>query len=419
MKVLLKTVSAAALILMSVHVAAADAVVHVLRAETTNDEKAFNAKVAADYTASHAGTTVQFEYLANEAYKQKLATLLQSDNRPDLFYSWGGGVLADQAKAGYLQDITAQMTGNWAATLSPAAVNAFTIDGKVYGAPLNASDVSFWVNNKLAKQAGVDVTKIKTWADFLTAVTTIKAAGITPIIVGGKDKWPLHFYYGYLAVREAGSQGFADAMVGSGDGFAASAFIKAGEDFKQLIDLAPFQPGFMDTTFEQASGMFGDGKGVFHLMGDWDYGASKQNSASGKGVDDGDLALMRFPAVDGGAGAASDTFGGINGWAVAAGAKPEAVDFLKYFTSPEVQAQAAGQGFFIPVAIGAEKGLKNPFFAQISAALGQSKFHQIFLDQSLGADVGATFNDTSADLAQGNTTPEDAAKAIQDAWANR
>ena len=208
-------------------------------------------------------------------------------------------------------------------------------------------------------------------------------------------------------------------MVGSGDGFAASAFIKAGEDFKQLIDLAPFQPGFMDTTFEQASGMFGDGKGVFHLMGDWDYGASKQNSASGKGVDDGDLALMRFPAVDGGAGAASDTFGGINGWAVAAGAKPEAVDFLKYFTSPEVQAQAAGQGFFIPVAIGAEKGLKNPFFAQISAALGQSKFHQIFLDQSLGADVGATFNDTSADLAQGNTTPEDAAKAIQDAWANR
>lgn len=419
MKTILRTACASAALLMTTQLAMADATVHILRAETTVEEKAFNDKVAAGYEAGHAGVDVQFDYLANEAYKQKLATLLQSDSRPDIFYSWGGGVLADQANAGYLQDISAQMTGDWASKLSPAAVNAFTIDGKVYGAPLNASDVSFWVNNKLAKQTGVDVTAIKTWADFLAAVKTIKNAGLTPIIVGGKDKWPLHFYYGYLAVREAGAQGFADAMAGNDAGFASPAFIKAGADFKELIDLAPFQPGFMETSFEQASGMFGDGKGVFHLMGDWDYGASRQNSADGKGVPDADLALMRFPAVDGGAGAPTDTFGGINGWAVAAGAKPEAVDFLKYFTSPEVQTEAAAEGFFIPVALGADEGLRNPYFRQISVALGQSKFHQIFLDQSLGADVGATFNDMSADLAQGNITPEEAAAAIQDAWSQR
>ncbi|MGR9235213.1 raffinose/stachyose/melibiose transport system substrate-binding protein [Rhizobium leguminosarum] len=397
----------------------ADTTVKIFRSETTPEERAFNEDIAKKYEAAHPGVDISFEYAETEAFKQKLPTLLQSNDRPDIFYSWSGGVLKDEAAAGFLKDISADMNGDWAKSLSAAGVNAFRVDGKVVGVPVSASDVGFWVNKTLAAKAGIDPSAIKTWDDFLEAVKKAKAAGITPIVAGGKDKWPLHFYYGYLALREAGQKGFADAMAGEGEGFASEAFVKAGQEFKRLIELDPFQKGFMDTTFSQASGMFGDGKAVFHLMGDWDYSVSKQNSASGKGVADTDLAFIRFPAVQGGAGSPTDTFGGINGWAVTSSAKPEAVDFLKFFTTTAVQSESAEKGFFIPVAIGAEKGLKNPFFAQMSKALGQSTFHQVFLDQTLGANVGATFNDVSADLAQGNSTPEDAAAAIQDAWANR
>jgi raffinose/stachyose/melibiose transport system substrate-binding protein len=400
-------------------VALADTTVRIFRSETTPEERAFNEELVKKYTAAHPGVSITFEYAETEAYKQKLPTLLQSNDKPDIFYSWSGGVLKDQAAAGFLKDIGAEMNGDWARSLSVAGVNAFTVDGKVVGVPVSASDTGFWVNKTLAAKAGIEPSSIKTWDDFLGAVEKAKAAGITPIVVGGKDKWPLHFYYGYLAVREAGQEGFADAMAGQGNGFASEAFVKAGREFKRLIDLKPFQQGFMDTTFSQASGMFGDGKAVFHLMGDWDYATSKKNSASGKGIPDADLALIRFPAVKDGAGSPTDTFGGINGWAVTSSASPEAIDFLKFFTTTEVQAASAEHGFFIPVAIGAEKGLKNPFFAQISAALGQSTYHQVFLDQALGADVGATFNDMSADLAQGNTTPEAAAASIHDAWANK
>ena len=38
-------------------------------------------------------------------------------------------------------------------------------------------------------------TTIKTWDDLLAAVKKLKAAGITPLVVGGADKWPLHFYW--------------------------------------------------------------------------------------------------------------------------------------------------------------------------------------------------------------------------------
>lgn len=399
--------------------ALADATVHILRSEVPNSEKAYHQQMAGDFEKSHPGVQIEFEYISNEAYKQKLTTLLQSEQKPDLIFSFSGGVLKQQAESGVLQDISASISDDVKARIPSTGFDAFTVDGKLYGLPVNVAEVVFWSNRDLAKKAGVDLDAIKTWDDFLAAVQKAKAAGITPIMVGGKDKWPLMFYYGYLWVREAGKAGMSAALAGEGEGFAAAPFVKAGEDFKKLIDLQPFEPGFMDTTFEQATGQFGDGKALFHLMGDWDYGTQKQNSVNGKGIPDDKLATIRFPAVPGGAGDPGDTFGGINGYAVVAGAQPEAVEFVKFMTEVENQKVAGAQGHYIPIAKGSEEGITNPYFRMMSEDVSKSQFHQLFLDQALGSDVGATALDISADLAQGVTTPQDAAKAMQDAWSMR
>lgn len=393
--------------------------VKVLRVETHDAQKAVYQQAEQEYEALHPGVDVQFEFIANEAFKQKLTTLLQSDSRPDFFYSWGGGVLRDQFEAGFLEDITDKVADKWAKTYSAAGVGAFSVDGRIVGAPINAAEVVFWVNLELAKKAGVDITTIESWDDFLAAVKKAKSAGVTPIVVGGKDKWPLHFYYGYLAVRSAGEAGFNAAMAGEGRGFAAEEFVRAGTEFQRLVDLDPFQPGFMSTTYEQASGQFGDGKAMLQLMGDWEYRTSRGNSLSGEGIADENLGLLRFPALEGGNGRPTDTFGGINGWAVAKGASDEAIDFLVFLNSKKIQEINASQGIFIPTAIGAGDALENPFFRTIAEALSNSEFHQIFLDQDLGADVGATFNDASADLAQKVISPKEAAEAIQEAWSFR
>ena len=42
------------------------------------------------------------QFLENEAFKAKLPTLLQSNDAPDFFYSWGGGVLKQQSETGTL-----------------------------------------------------------------------------------------------------------------------------------------------------------------------------------------------------------------------------------------------------------------------------------------------------------------------------
>jgi raffinose/stachyose/melibiose transport system substrate-binding protein len=392
--------------------------VRVLRLSGTDAFPAWFDSIAAKFS-EETGIEVVVEELENEDFKKKLPTLLQTSEAPHIFYSWGGGVFAEQAGSGATRDVTALMSDEFLATQSAAGTNAFTNDGKIMGVASQVSQVGFFYNKDLIAQAGVDVEAIKTWDDFLAAVQTVKDAGITPIAAGGADKWPLHFYWSYLAMRMAGQEGMSAAKVGEGSGFADEAFVAAGEQFKRLIDLQPFQEGFEAATYNVASGYFGDGNAAFHLMGDWDIGAQAGNSASGTGLSEEQLGFFSFPAVDGGAGRATDTLGGINGWVFSKDAPDEAVQFMQYFANAENQLEAGKEDLYIPLAVGADAGISNPIRAQISRNLADSQWHQIFLDQDLGADVGGVVNDISLQLATGDIDPQGAAELIQEAWELR
>ncbi|MGA2614732.1 MAG: extracellular solute-binding protein [Spirochaetia bacterium] len=41
----------------------------------------------------------------------KLTTLTQSGDPPDMFHTWGGGLMSEYAKAGLLRDITKDVKG--------------------------------------------------------------------------------------------------------------------------------------------------------------------------------------------------------------------------------------------------------------------------------------------------------------------
>ncbi|MDX5376562.1 MAG: extracellular solute-binding protein [Halomonas sp.] len=398
--------------------AAADTTVRVLRVEISDVEKQYYEDVVTEYEAQNPEVDVVFEYIANEAYKTRLPTLLQSDQRPDIFYSWGGEGLRDQVEAGFVRDLTDEMQDGWQDLYPESAVRAFTLDERIYGAPLYATVVGFWANTALTEQAGVDIEAIETWEDLQRAVTTLRESGITPAVVGGQDGWPMHFYWGYLATRLAGGEGIEAAKQGENGGFEGEPFVRAGELLQSFVELEPFQSGFMATTYERASAMFGDGEAALHLMGDWDYIPSKERSMSGEGVPDEDLEFIRFPRVEGGAGN-DDSFGGMNGFAVTRDASDEAVDFLRFLLNEENQREAARLGIFVPVAHGSEEALDTPYARKVAEILSESNFHQVFLDQALGTSVGATVNDISGDLAQGATTPEEAAARVEEAWQFR
>jgi raffinose/stachyose/melibiose transport system substrate-binding protein len=222
---------------------------------TEEAQKAVWQKLADDYMASHPNVNVEITVLENEAFKTKLTTVMQSGEPPDIFQSWGGGVMNEYANAGLLKDITADLDadgGAWRNTFAPGALGVYALDGKNYGVPWDMGMVGFWYNKDLFAQAGIDAPPT-TWAELLEDVQALKAAGITPIAVGEGDKWPGHFWYAYLATRICGQEGFQAAALRTGGSFSDECFVKAGETLQELLALEPFQEGFLDCCGQRQS----------------------------------------------------------------------------------------------------------------------------------------------------------------------
>jgi raffinose/stachyose/melibiose transport system substrate-binding protein len=401
---------------MALAPAHADTVVKYLNIASIPGEVELMNEAVKEYEAAHPGVKIELPFLENEAFKAKLTTLLQSPDAPDVFHSWGGGVFAEQAKAGVLRPIEGVLSQEAKDDQGSAGVAAFTAaDGHIYGIARDVGEVVLWYNKKLFADAGVDPASLGTWDGFLAAVNTFKSKNITPIAVGAKDKWPVHFWWSKLVVRLAGKDGFNAAAAGEGEGFAGPDFVKAGELFLQLAALNPWQEGFQAASYGDASGYFGDGKAAMHLMGDWDYGAMKDNSASKAGIPDDELGILPFPTIEGGKGDPTDTLGGLSGYLFSKNASDEAVKFIEWYNSSAVQKKFAAASYYIPITKGSADEMTNPFKVQVAKDINGAHWHALFFDQALGPAVGGVVNDVSAELAANEISAEDAAEQIKEA----
>jgi raffinose/stachyose/melibiose transport system substrate-binding protein len=412
-----RSVAIAASGLMIAGGAAAQTTIDWLYVENNPETIALWEEMVAEYEAAHPEVDVNMQFLENEAFKAKLPSLLQSDEAPDTFYSWGGGVLDIQRSSGALRPLTPEMDANdgeWRKSYSAGAVNGLSFDGDIWAVPYRTGVVAFFYNKEQFADAGVDADAIKTWDDFLGAVQKLKDAGHTPLTCGGADKWPLHFYYSYLIMRNGGQEVMAAAKAGEDDAFLNDAFIKAGQQIADLGAMEPCQNGWQGSHWPEPLGDFADGRAAM-MLGFEDTNLDQIPQATdGKGLAQDNIGRFPFPAVEGGAGDPTDTFGGLNGWAITKDAPDETIDFLRWFTAADQQRKLAATAGVIPVAIGAEDGLTDPLVRQSAEALAASNYHQNYLDQDLGPNLGRTVNDVTVELWAGDITPEEAAQTLQD-----
>jgi raffinose/stachyose/melibiose transport system substrate-binding protein len=201
---------------------------------------------ASEYEKAHPAKKVRFEYLDHEEFKATLPILLESSDRPNVFHSWGSGVMLKQIQAGVCQDITDAVAGDFKDSFYPAGVQAFMSQGRSYGLPDGVGPVVFWYNKELCEKAGVDPGETKYWEDFIEAVKKCKAAGITPIAVGGAEKWPLQFYPTLLMMRILGKDGMESAYKGNDGGFAGPMFLRHGGCTNNFVISTPSKKAFRE-----------------------------------------------------------------------------------------------------------------------------------------------------------------------------
>jgi raffinose/stachyose/melibiose transport system substrate-binding protein len=325
--------------------------------------------------------------------------------------------MVEQIGSGICQDITQRINEDgFKDSFCPAAVQNFSFEGKYYGLPNDVAPEVLFYNKELCQKAGVDPTRIHYWEDLIEAVKKCKAAGITPMSVGGKDKWPLHFYTALLMMRILGKDGMQTVIEDKSGGFTNPEVLKAFQLFKDFTTLEPFQKGYLANTYPEAAGTFHDGKTAFHLMGTWDLTEGRANSTDKQGLPNEKLGFIFFPAVKGGKGKPTDLFANLNGWLIAKEAPKETIDFAKVWLGKEAQTKVAQQGLAIPAVKGTADAIRDPLLKEIAQQIERSEWLESPMDQVLGPDTGRVFNDVSTDIASGNTTPEKGAKAIEESW---
>jgi raffinose/stachyose/melibiose transport system substrate-binding protein len=375
--------------------------------------------LADEFMAGHPGVTINITVLENEAFKERLPSVMQAGDPPDLFQSWGGGPLWTYGEAGLLRDITPELDANdgeWRNSFSSqAALNLFGTGGQQWGVPWSFGGVGIWYNTELFAQAGIEQTP-ETWAEFLTAVQQLQDADITPICLAQGEKWPGHFWFIYFAIREGGQEAFEAAYNRTGS-FTDPAFVKAGEDLVQLVEMEPFQEGYLGMSYTQSSGKFGNGECAMELMGQWEPGVQAGNSTDGVGLTD-QLGWFPFPAIEGGAGGPTDVLGGGDGIAIGANASDMAVEFARFLTNGDSSYRFTQLPIgWLPVVGSAEAGVTDTNLLTVLAARNAAGYYQSYYDQFLPPAVAQAVLDAVDGLFNGTLTPAEAAQQIEDAAA--
>ena len=233
--------------------------------------------IADAYTAAHPNVKINITVLENEAFKTKLAAT-PADAYPDLFQSWGGGTMAAQADAGLLKDITAAVAP-WKDTINPGAMSIYPYKGAQYGIPWDMGMIGFWYNKDLFQKAGITAPPA-TWDEFLAAIPKLKASGVAPLAIAGKDKWPSMHLWTYLVLRNGGGDALSQ-MIQSGD-WNTDACIKAGKAVLALNELDPYQQGYASADYNSEAASVGNGKAAMELMGQWAPSVQKDQSAASR-----------------------------------------------------------------------------------------------------------------------------------------
>jgi raffinose/stachyose/melibiose transport system substrate-binding protein len=370
-------------------------------------------QVAKDYEADHPGVNIKISAMAHEDMVDKLDAAFQSGDIPDIYMERGGGELADHVDAGMVRDISDDASEE--IDKIGGSVGGWQIDGKTYALPFSLGVVGVWYNTDLFEQAGITAppTTMAEWSDD---IAKLKDAGITPISVGAGDKWPAAHYWYYTALRSCPEDVLKDAVTSLD--FSDPCFVKAGEVVEDILGTDPFNKGFLTTKAQEgatsASGLLATGKVAMEMQGHWEPGVMQGLTDDGKGLGD-KTGWFPFPAVEDGQGDPTDALGGGDAWAVSEKAPDEAVDFVKYLLSDEVQKGFAENDMGLPTNPAANGSVKDPALAGVLKARDDAPFVQLYFDTAFGASIGGAMNDEIALLFAGDASPQDVVDATQQA----
>lgn len=313
------------------------------------------------------GITVQYEPVADD-YQRYILNALSAGTAPDLFYMdifWAGSLI----QSGTVEPLNAYLEQSSVLTaehIIPSLLDAFTVDGKIYGIPKDFNTLAVFYNKDLFDYAGVEYpNNDDTWDTFYEKLE--KVAAIDPDIYGLALQ-PEFARFGALAY----AAGFTPFNEEGKSDLSDPAFVEA---FKWYTGMAETGVGVMPQDISQGwgGGALASEQVAVALEGAWIIGALKSEAPN---LQYGACLMPKHPETGERGNLIFTVAWGMN---AASANKEAAFKVLEILTSEEVQQWVLERGLAIP---SREALADNPYFRQDHAEAQAN--YTVFLGASDG-----------------------------------
>lgn len=370
-------------------------------------------EIIADYEKEHEGVKVDLEVLSNEQYKDKLRVLSTSKELPDVGMTWAAGFLEPYVGGNMFAPLDDVIGDQLSDSFVPGTAEAYALDGKTYGLPLELNIVTLYYNKAMFDEQGLEAPK--TFEELENVIKVFKEDGIDPIALGNKDAWTGSLWYMYLADRLGGAEVLNKAIDRSGS-FEDPALVEAAQKVQDLVDMGAFVNGFNGLADEEAKSMFMSEQVPMYLIATWDLPNYTTNETVPQEFRDS-VEYLKFPTV-GGNGDMNSFVGGPGvGLFVAEDSKvkEEAKDFAAYFVKQWGEKAVTQAGVIPATKVDADSLDLPEMYIDILNELNEASNITLFADVQMSPDVAQVHLDSIQALFGKEMTPEEFAKAHEDA----
>ena len=288
-------------------------------------------QVIDEFKKAHPGTDVNVSFIDEEAYKVQVPGWLSTVS-PDIVNWPDGERMAYYAQRGLFEDLSGDWSKNgWNSTYA-STKEASSYKGKQYAAPTVYYSWGMFYRKDLFQKVGI-ADEPKTWDEFLDACKKLKAAGISPIAVAGRDAWTLAGWFDYLDLRLNGNAFHQKLMAGEVP-YTDPRVKKVYTTWKQLIDAGYFIDNSLSYDLDSAQPFLFQGKAAMMLMGTFITGGFPASVKP-------EMGYFQFPIIDAKVPTAED--GPVESLHIPSKAKnkADAHAFLAFVETPEIGAQLA------------------------------------------------------------------------------
>ena len=221
----------------------------------------------AAYEAEHPGIKIEHTSTENNAYKTKIKAAMSSgEELPDIFFTWSMGFLGEFVNAGRVVCLDDYYPA-YADELPEAMTVNVRYDNKMFGVPYTMSLVTLYANMDLLAQVGYDHIPA-TYDEMIACCDALKAAGIIPFGVSGKEAWCLSEYVEPLVIKSVGGDKLRDMYNGVAS-WNDEGVIKAIAAFQDMVTKEYFDPSAPALGNDEVKNNFIAGKYAFYQNGSW------------------------------------------------------------------------------------------------------------------------------------------------------